>query len=107
MRVLLPGVLLLCGLVVPAFGQSASPAPTLPATDVTAVDMMRFIDAMPKDAITDAPLRAVDVGGHRVGIYGVFRPKTQPGDAIAHETRTTEVYYILQGAGVQIRRAHV
>jgi mannose-6-phosphate isomerase-like protein (cupin superfamily) len=88
---------------VPAFAQTAAAdKPVLPATDVTANDMKKFLDALPKDAISDLPVRVVDVGGHRVGVFGVFRPKTQPGDAIAHETRTAEVYYILQGAGVLV-----
>jgi mannose-6-phosphate isomerase-like protein (cupin superfamily) len=93
---------LLCGVCVSAAAQTAGSPPTLPATDVTAAAMKKFIDAMPKDAITDAPIRVVDVGSHRVGIFGVFRPKTEPGDAIAHETKTTEVYYILEGAGVLV-----
>jgi mannose-6-phosphate isomerase-like protein (cupin superfamily) len=57
---------------------------------------------MPKNAISDLPIKVADVGGSRVGIFGVFRPKSMPGDAIAHETRTAEVYYILDGAGTLV-----
>ncbi len=81
--------------------QTAAP-PVLPATDVTAAAIDAFIDKLPKDAISDLPIRTVDVGGSRVGIYGVFRPKSMPGDAIAHITRTAEVYYILEGTGTLV-----
>src|SRR5690242_10721996 len=74
----------------------------LPATDVTAAQMQAFLKALPRDTITDAPVRVVDVGGYRVGVFGVFRPKTDPGDAIAHETKTSEVYYILDGGGTLV-----
>jgi mannose-6-phosphate isomerase-like protein (cupin superfamily) len=74
----------------------------MPATDVSAAAVKAFIDALPKDAITDSPIRAVDVGGYRVGVFGVFRPKNMPGDAIAHETRTTEIYYMLAGGGTLV-----
>jgi mannose-6-phosphate isomerase-like protein (cupin superfamily) len=87
-------------------GQSGAPAGTykggLPATDITAADVQKFLAALPKDAITDAAIRVVDVGGYRVGVFGVFRPKSQPGDAIAHETRTTEIYYMVEGAGTLV-----
>jgi len=74
----------------------------LPATDVTSANVQAFLKALPKDAISDLPIKVADVGGSRVGIYGVFRPKSMPGDAIAHETRTAEVYYILDGAGTLV-----
>jgi len=74
----------------------------LPATDVTALQMQAFLDALPRNEINDLPVRTVDVGGHRLGVFGVFRPKDQPGDAIAHETRTSEVYYILEGGGTLV-----
>ena len=74
----------------------------MPATDVSAAAVKAFIDGLPKDAITDSPIRAVDVGGYRVGVFGVFRPKNLPGDAIAHETRTTEIYYMLEGGGTLV-----
>jgi mannose-6-phosphate isomerase-like protein (cupin superfamily) len=74
----------------------------LPATDVTAAQMQAFLKALPRNEINDLPVRVVDVGGHRVGVFGVFRPKDQPGDAIAHETRTSEVYYILEGGGTLV-----
>jgi mannose-6-phosphate isomerase-like protein (cupin superfamily) len=69
---------------------------------VTAAQMKAFIDKLPKDAISDSPVRVVDVGGSRVGVFGVFRPKTMPGDAIAHETKTTEVYVVLEGTGTLV-----
>jgi mannose-6-phosphate isomerase-like protein (cupin superfamily) len=98
----IPIVVALLALGVSAHAQAQTPAPPLPATDIPAAAMKAFIDGLPKDAITDAPVRVVDVGSHRVGVFGVFRPKTEPGDAIAHETKTTEVYYILEGAGVLV-----
>ena len=75
---------------------------TLPAGDVTAGEVKAFIDALPKDAISDRPIRAFDAGSHRVTVYGVFRPKSLPGDAILHETRTSETYYMLEGAGTLV-----
>ena len=83
--------------VVPALAQNP-----LPATDVTSAQVQAFLKALPKDAISDLPIRVVDVGGYRVGIFGVFRPRTMPGDAIAHETRTTEIYYMIKGAGTLV-----
>ena len=74
----------------------------LPATYLPSSDIQAFLKALPPDAISDLPIRAVDVGGYRVGVFGVFRPHSQPGDAIAHETRTTEVYYILDGSGTLV-----
>ena len=40
----------------------------------------------------------VDVGDYRFGVYGVFRQKAFPGDANLYRVRTTEIYYILEGA---------
>jgi len=98
MRSMLFGMLLLTSATVAV----AQDTPTLPATDVTGAQLKAFIDKMPKDVITDSAIRAVDVGGSRIGIYGVFRPKALAGDAIAHETKTTEVYYMLEGNGTLV-----
>lgn len=74
----------------------------LPATDVTADAIDEFIDALPDDAISDRPIRVVDVGGYHVGVYGVFRPGDVPGDAILHEVVRSEVYYMLEGGGTLV-----
>jgi mannose-6-phosphate isomerase-like protein (cupin superfamily) len=110
MRTFVFGLITMAACAMPAAAQTGSTAAAppkstqapLPATDVTSAQVQAFLKALPKDAITDAPIRAVDVGGYRVGIYGVFRPKTMPGDAIAHETRTTEIYYVLKGSGTLV-----
>jgi hypothetical protein len=74
----------------------------LPATDVKGAEIKAFIDKLPKDAISDLPIRTVDVGGYRVGVYGVFRPKSVKQDAILHEVTTTEVYYMLEGTATLV-----
>jgi hypothetical protein len=75
-------------------------APTIPpfATDVTAEDIVKFIDNLPRDRVSDRPIRSVEVtGDYRVGVYGVFRPKEFPGGSNLHQVNTTEIYYMLSG----------
>jgi hypothetical protein len=92
---------LVCGaLAAPSAQAPATPA--LPAVDVTAIDIAAFIDALPRDAVSDRPIRVVGVGGYQIGVYGVFRPKNLPGDAILHDTTTSEIYYMLKGSGTLV-----
>ena len=78
--------------LVGALASTPAQTPPLPATDIPAADINRFIAALPRTAVSDLPIRVVDVGGYKLGLYGVFRPKALAGDAILHETRTSEVY---------------
>ena len=80
----------------------AAAQPPLPATDVTAADIQAFIKALPRDAVSDRPIRVVDVGGYKVGTYGVFRPKSSTQEAILHQTKVAEVYYMLSGAATLV-----
>jgi mannose-6-phosphate isomerase-like protein (cupin superfamily) len=73
------------------------PASPIPATVVTHTDIQAFINALPRNAVSDKPIRTVDVGGYHVGVYGVFRPKTIQQEANLHETKVTEIYYVLSG----------
>lgn len=75
---------------------------TPPALDVSAADIAAFLDRLPKDRVSDLPIRVTDVGGYKVGIYGVFRPKAVPGDANRHDTTVTEIYYMLSGTGTLV-----
>ena len=77
-------------------------AQTPPAVDVSAADIAAFLEALPADRISDQPIRVVDVGGSKVGVYGVFRPRSQPGNAIRHETSVAEIYYMLEGTGTLV-----
>ena len=72
------------------------------ATDITAIDIDAFIDALPDDRISDRAIRVVDVGGYNVGVFGVFRPKSQPGRAIRHQTPITEIYFMVSGTGTLV-----
>ena len=86
------------GFVTYTFAQT--PALVVPpiATDVTAEEIAKFIDALPRDRVSDRPIKNVEVtGDYRVGVYGVFRPKEFPGGSNLHQVNTTEIYYILSG----------
>jgi mannose-6-phosphate isomerase-like protein (cupin superfamily) len=74
----------------------------LPATDVTAAQIQDFLKALPRDAVSDKAIRTIDVGGYRVGVFGVFRPKSAVQEAILHETKVTEIYYMLDGAATLV-----
>jgi mannose-6-phosphate isomerase-like protein (cupin superfamily) len=74
----------------------------LPALDISAADVKAFIDALPKDRISDSPIRVMDVGGYTVGVYGVFRPKSSRQDANRHQTTVTEIYYMLEGTATLV-----
>jgi len=76
-------------------------APTA-ATDITASQVQAFIKDAPHDRNSDRPIRVIDVGGYRVGVFGVFRPKDAPVTATVHQTNVTETYYMLDGAGVLV-----
>ena len=68
---------------------------TAPATHVTKEQIQEFIAKLPRERISDSPIRAIDVGGYRVGVFAVVRPKDSPQDAIYHDTNMTEILYIL------------
>ena len=77
--------------------QATPPPKTAPATHVTKDQIQEFIAKLPRGRILDSPIRAVDVGGYRVGVFAVLRPKDSPQDAIYHDTNMTEILYMLEG----------
>jgi mannose-6-phosphate isomerase-like protein (cupin superfamily) len=81
---------------------SAKAQAPMAATDITAAQLQAFIKDAPHDRNSDRPIRVVDVGGYRVGVFGVFRPKEAPPTATVHQTNVTETYYMLEGAGVLV-----
>jgi hypothetical protein len=68
MRRLLFGLILTFASALPAAAQLKGDPPTLPATDITAKDIQAFLKALPANEISDLPIRAVDVGGYKVGV---------------------------------------
>ena len=93
-RIVIAG-LALCAAAAP----QASEAPkTAPATHITKDQIQEFIANLPRARISDSPIRAIDVGGYKVGVFAVFRPKDSPQDAIYHDTNMTEILYILEGS---------
>lgn len=72
------------------------------ATDITAAQVRAFLKNGPHDRNNDRPIRVIDVGGYRVGVFGAFRPKDAPITAALHQSDVTETYYMLEGAGVLV-----
>ena len=75
-----------------------NPPKTAPATHITNDQIEAFIAQLPRNRISDNPIRNLDVGGYRVGVFAVFRPKDSPQDAIYHDTNMTEILYIIRGS---------
>jgi mannose-6-phosphate isomerase-like protein (cupin superfamily) len=82
-------------LLIALSAKAQNPPPS--ATDVTHTDIQRFIAALPPGVVTDKAIRIVDVGGYHVGVFGVFRPHGISQRAVMHQTKVTEIYYILSG----------
>jgi len=84
--------------------ETPATAPQAPeATDVTSAAIQLFINGLPRDRVSDRPIRTVEVtGDYRVGVYGVFRPKDFPGSANLHEVNTTEIYYMVEGVATLV-----
>jgi mannose-6-phosphate isomerase-like protein (cupin superfamily) len=81
---------------------SAKAQAPMAATDITAAQVQAFIKDAPHDRNSDRPIRVIDAGGYRVGVFGVFRPKDTAPSATMHQTNVTETYYMLEGAGVLV-----
>ena len=90
------------GLTMTAAAQNTEPPKTAPATHLTKEQIQDFIAKLPRERISDNPIRAIDVGGYKVGVFAVFRPKSAPEPAIYHDTNMTEILYILEGSATLI-----
>jgi len=92
-------------IVIAALALAAAAAPqateapkTAPATHVTKDQIQDFIAKLPRGRISDSMIRGIEVGGYKVGVFAVFRPKDSHQDAIYHDTNMTEILYILEGS---------
>ncbi len=75
----------------------------LVGTYLTASEIDEFIEALPRDTVSDSKIRVVEVVDENgVGLYGVYRPKEILGKANLHQIATTETYYILKGHGTLV-----
>ncbi len=84
-----------------SFVSAQTPPPATPqvATDISGEQVRAFIDALPRDRVSDNPIRVVETTGDmRLGVYGVYRPAGVAGDVNVHLVNTTEIYYMLKGA---------
>ena len=93
---------IIMGIFVLLIASSAKAQTPTAATDITAAEVQAFIKGAPQDRNSDRPIRVVDAGGYRVGVFGVFRPKNAPITATVHQTAASETYIMLDGAGVLV-----
>ncbi len=90
------------GIFLMLIASSARAQASMVATDITAAQVQAFLKDAPRDRNSDRPIRVIDAGGYRVGVFGVFRPKGTPPNATVHQTNVAEVYYVLDGAGMLV-----
>ncbi len=97
-------ITLLCILLSPII-LAQTPAPATPpvATDISGQEIQAFIDALPRDRVSDRAIRVVESTGNiRIGVFGVYRPDGVTGDVNVHLVDTTEIYYMLKGAATLV-----
>src|ERR1700682_3621138 len=80
------------GIFVMLIASSVKAQAPMVATDITAAQVQAFIKDAPRDRNSDRPIRVIDAGGYRVGVFGVFRPKDPPPSATVHQTKFPETY---------------
>jgi mannose-6-phosphate isomerase-like protein (cupin superfamily) len=90
------------GIFLMLIASSAGAQAPMAATDITAAQVQAFLKDAPRDRNSDRPIRVMDAGGYRIGVFGVFRPKGTPPNATVHQTNVAEVYYVLDGAGMLV-----
>ena len=90
------------GILLSVMASSARAQAPMVATDITAAQVQAFLKDAPHDRNSDRPMRVIDAGGYRVGVFGVFRPKGTPPNATVHQTNVAEIYYMLEGAGMLV-----
>ena len=66
------------------------------ATDISAIDIDAFIDALPEDSISDRAIRVVDVGDYTWGLRRVRRRNS--GRPIRHDTPTPNLLHFERAA---------
>ena len=93
---------IIMGIFVLLIASSVKAQTPMAATDISAAEVQAFIKGAPQDRNSDRPIRVVDAGGYRVGLFGVFRPKDAPITATVHQTAASETYVMLEGAGVLV-----
>ena len=72
------------------------------ATDITSKNIQAFLNTLPQNRMSDSPIRIVDVGGYHVGVFGAFRTKSVAQESNQHQTKITEIYYMLSGGGTLV-----
>jgi hypothetical protein len=101
-RIAIAGLGLFVAAASRAAAQSPEPPKTAPATHVTKEQIQEFFAKLPRGQILDSAIRAIDVGGYRVGVFAVVRPKDSAQQAVYHDTNMTEILYILEGSATLI-----
>jgi hypothetical protein len=96
------GIAIGAALVLVSLPLGAQPTVALSAVDVRLADIQAVLKTARADAADDLPIRVANAGDYNVGVYVVNRPKVAKPPAIYHETRVTEVYYMLEGAGTLV-----
>jgi len=96
------GIAIGVALVLVSLPLGAQPKVALSAVDVRLTDIQAVLKTARADAADDLPIRVANAGDYNVGVYVVNRPKVAKPPAIYHETRVTEVYYMLEGAGTLV-----
>jgi hypothetical protein len=75
---------------------------SIPAADVTQVDIIETTENAILNNVTDTPMRTIDAGGHNVGVALAHRGPSSNVVAGTIHSEVTEIYTVLAGSGILV-----
>ncbi|SVC31047.1 uncharacterized protein METZ01_LOCUS283901, partial [marine metagenome] len=89
-------------LIAAAIALSQSLGSSIPAADITHVDIVDTTENAILNNVTDTPIRTIDAGGHHIGVALAHRGPSSNVVAGTIHSEVTEIYTVLAGSGTLV-----
>ena len=89
-------------LIAAAIALSQSLGGSIPAADITHVDIADTTKNAIENNVTDTPMQTIDAGGHNIGVALAHRGPSSNVVAGTIHSEVTEIYTVLAGSGTLV-----
>ena len=89
-------------LIAAVIALSQSLGSSIPAADITQVNIVETTENAILNNVTDTPMRTIDAGGHNIGVALAHRGPSSNVVAGTIHSEVTEIYTVLAGSGTLV-----